>query len=531
MKNFKLKITTMIAILVLSGVSCKDNFLQTVPQDRVSEAIYWKTPKDAQLAVNNLYNYLYNPVDLMNLAAVSDIAVGNGGFNIITRYSHDIETADGGFGVNQWNHNYKGIRACNEVLTNIGKIQTTDTELMNQYKAQARFMRAYLYLYLTEFFGNVPLITKPIDPKAASTVAQTDQSKVFDFIHTELQSAAKNLPTQYSNADKGRITKGAALALDARAMLNAGRYKEAAASAKAVMDLGIYSLYPSYKNLFTYKGEGNSGVILDKQFIQNDQPQGVYSYIAPGSLPQVGSDQEVVPTANIVNAFEMKNGKPITDPTSGFDPKHPYQNRDPRLHYSMFVYGDTLPNGVIYDPRPGFGGPDDINKGFGTTQTGFNIEKYVTSEDMNDPNNSGINTIEIRYAEVLLTYAEAKIELNQIDQSVYGAINEVRQRKDVNMPPITGSKTQAQMRQIVRNEREVELAFEGLRFFDIKRWKIAKNVMNGPVNGMTYVDKSGNVQQYVYPDFNFVFNNRDYLWPIPQQELTLNSNLKQNPGW
>jgi len=520
--------------LCLVAVGCKDNLLQTVPNDRVSTATYWKTTNDAKLAVNNLYNYLYNPVDLMNWAAVSDIATGNGGFNAITHYEHDIETADGGYGSFIWNHSYKGIRACNEFLTHVQDIKPQsngDQKKLAEYKAQARFMRAYLYTYLIEFFGNVPLIKKPISVKDAKKLTRTDKSKVWDFISSELQDAAGNLPITYNNDNKGRITKGAALAMKARAMLYAGRYSEAAKAAKAVMDLGIYSIYPSYKDLFSYKAENNSEVILDKEFIKDNEPQGLLGYIGPGSFPHVGSDQEVVPSANIVNAYHMKSGLPITDPSSGFDPKHPYQNRDPRLDYSIFVKGDTLPTGIVYDPRPGFGGADDISKGFGTTQTGFNIEKYVSKQDIQAPTNSGLNIILIRYAEVLLTYAEAKIEMNDIDQSVYNAINKVRQRPDVNMPSIQPSKTQGEMRKIVRHEREVELAFEGFRFFDIKRWGIAEKVMNGPIKGMTYTDKSGNMQTVVYSDFNRKFVKRDYLWPIPQKELDLDPKMNQNPGW
>jgi hypothetical protein len=137
----------------------------------------------------------------------------------------------------------------------------------------------------------------------------------------------------------------------------------------------------------------------------------------------------------------------------------------------------------------------------------------------------------MRYAEILLTYAEAKIELNQIDGSVYDAINAVRQRPDVNMPVITDGKTQDELRQIVRHERTVEFAFEGRRFFDIHRWKIADQVMPGKVYGMTYVDDSGTLQTVEVPGWTQVWLDKDYLWPIPQKEIELNSNLTQNPGW
>jgi predicted TIM-barrel fold metal-dependent hydrolase len=158
------------------------------------------------------------------------------------------------------------------------------------------------------------------------------------------------------------------------------------------------------------------------------------------------------------------------------------------------------------------------------------VKKYVSEEDLQNPGNLGLNITLLRYAEVLLIYAEAKIEMNEIDQSVYDAINAVRQR--VNMPPITPSEasTQAEVRKVVRRERTVELAFEGLRLFDIRRWRIAEDVMQGNPKGTYYV-KDGEVKQVEVTGVNRTFDpNKDYLWPIPSREREL-VDLSQNPGW
>jgi hypothetical protein len=320
------------------------------------------------------------------------------------------------------------------------------------------------------------------------------------------------------------------LALNARAMLYAGRYKEAAASAKAVMDLGVYSLYPSYENLFSYAAENNQEIIFDKQYIKDIQANNIFSLTTPNSLfPQVNS---FVPTKQAVDAYGMTNGKDITDPASGFNPKDPYANRDPRLRYSIFVLGSELPNGKKYDSRPGSGTGDAIGNSENSTSTGFNTRKYLNKEDMLQPNNSGINLILMRYAEVLLIYAEAKIEANDMDQSVLDAINAVRGRADVKMPAITNFDSQVQLRKLIRNERLVELAFEGLRYFDIRRWRIAEQVVPGILYGMTYTDSNGKLNTIALPAFVKVFNkDRDYLWPIPQRERELNPNLTQNPNW
>lgn len=515
-----------LAMLLLLVAGC--DFLRTTPEGQVSETNFWETEEDARLAVNNLYNYLYQG-QIFDWDAMSDIAAPNAAFMGIVPYITSTQTATTGYSNGQWNRNYRGIRLANEFLANVKQVETDDQQLIDRYKAEARFMRAYLYTYLTFWFGDVPLITEPISIEEAENATRTDQEKVWDFIASELQKAAEALPLSYDADNKGRITKGAALAMKARAMLWAERYEEAYKAAKAVMDLGVYSLYPSYDNLFTYAAEYNQGVILSKDFARNVHSNDVFNRIGPFS--QHSSNTRIVPTRKMVHAYEMENGLPIDHPDSGYDPRHPYENRDPRLDYSIFVYGDTLPSGEIYDPRPGYGGADDITKGFQTTNTGFNIEKYINPEDLDTPSNTGINIILIRYAEVLLTYAEAKIELGQIDPSVYAAINTVRQRPDVDMPPINPPKTQEELRRIVRHERMVELAFEGLRFFDIRRWGIAEDVLEGPVKGMTYANEDGELETVIFGDYVREFTApADYLWPIPQKEVTL-IGLEQNPGY
>jgi hypothetical protein len=233
----------------------------------------------------------------------------------------------------------------------------------------------------------------------------------------------------------------------------------------------------------------------------------------------------------MVDQFEMKTGLAITDPASGYDPANPYVNRDPRLSYSIFVPKDTLPNGKIFNSLPSSTTGDAVGSSFVVSPTGWNVKKYVNKEDLSKPTDCGINIMLIRYAEVLLTYAESMIEQNKLDQSVYDAINKVRQRGDVKMPVIATGQTQDQLRAIVRNERTVELAFEGFRYLDIRRWKIAATVMPGNVYGLTYKDTDGSLKTVVVPGWNQTWSDKLYLWPIPQKEIDLNKNLTQNTGW
>ena len=520
-------IISVISVSILSFTACRKDLLVTVPTDRISSDIFWTTTQDAISAANAVYTNIDGP-DILWWDGFSDIAHVNTTGATEAPIDQGISDAQNGRFSQQWNSSYNGIRAANYFLENIDKVQTTNTALINSLKGEVQTLRAYYYLKLVSWFGAVPLITKSVSIEDGKLVKRDSVSVIYDFISSELNTAAKLLPNTQS--DKGRITKGAALALNARAMLYAGRYQQAADAAKAVMDLNLYRLYPKYKDLFSYVAENNSEVILDKEYIKDVFSNAVFHDFAPAS--QVSSVPAVVPIKKGVDEYEMANGISISNASSGFDPYNPYANRDPRLLYSVFVPGDLLPNGATFNSTPGSGTADAIGGGnLYATTTGYNIKKYINKEDLATPFNSGINIILIRYAEVLLTYAEAKIELNQLDQSVYDAINTVRQRADVNMPAIAANQSQNQLRDAVRHERIVELAFEGLHVFDMRRWRTAETSMPGPIQGMTYV-KNGQLIMVVNNSFVRTFNaSRDYLWPLPQQEIILNKNLGQNPGW
>ena len=526
----KYKYILIPAILFVLLVGCEKDLLKTIPNDRISTEVYWKTDQDAVFAANAIYEYLIPDArHWTEWDGMSDIAHINVGWRAAAYVDKNVHDAAHSKMLYEWSHEYEGIQACNRFLANVDDVETNDQSLIDRLKGEVKVLRAYFYVKLVMLFGDVPLVDGPITVEESQSVSRTPVSQVWDFIDTELTAAAADLPT--SQADVGRITKGAALALKARAMLYAGRYTESAAAAKAVMDLNVYSLYASYENLFTYAAENNSEVVLDKQYLEDNVANNMYTLVTPGSLTNVTNQAGIVPTKKMVDAYQMTNGMDINDAGSGFDPFDPYTNRDPRLRHTTYVTGDILPDGSVFDPRPGSGTADEIGFTQDATATGFNIRKYHNYENRDQPDNCGINIILIRYAEVLLIYAEAKIEANQIDQSVLDAINEVRSRPDVNMPDIT-TMVQSELRDIVRLERKVELAFEGLRYFDIRRWKIAEYVIPGNVYGMTYDDGTGTLVTISYTGYERTFNpSRDYLWPIPKRETELNPNLTQNPNW
>ncbi|MBE9466575.1 RagB/SusD family nutrient uptake outer membrane protein [Dyadobacter subterraneus] len=530
MKTNKLKyIILSLAVSTIALVSCDNDLLETVPNDRLSVDVFWRTETDAKLAVNGLYTDL-DSTNIISWDALTDIAHTNQNFDVQAYI--ELGTYDGTSSkvLGEWRRAYRGIRATSYFLENVDKVASTNTALINQLKGEAKVLRAYQYIKLAAFYGDVPLVTSSITIDEGRALVKSPVSAIWDFIDKELTEAAALLPTTYPATDKGRVTQGAALGLAARANLYAGRYQKAADAADKVMKLGIYGLYESYEKLFTYAAENNKEVLFDRQFIKDTYPINVFSILAPYSQKNGGS--AYVPTKALVDMYETLDGKLITDAASGYNPATPYANRDTRLKYSVFLDGDILPSGIAFKPAPTSGTADAVGSTYIASTTGFNIKKYIIADDYANPVNSGINIILLRYAEILLTYAEAKIETGQIDASVLAAINAVRNgRNDVKQPSVT-TLSQTELRTIVRRERTVELAFEGQHLFDIRRWKTAEKVIPGPVYGITYKDASGALATVQVVSVNKTFDvSRHYLWPVPQKERDLNPSLTQNPGW
>lgn len=508
--------------IALVGAGCDDDFLTTLPPDQVSSEIFWTQPKDAELAVNALYELNLGQWRTVRMEAASDNAWAQKSFDAWYPIGQGVVDPLNGEVNRFWNTGYTAIRRANEILANIDRIPNLNPALRERYKAEATFHRAYHYNLLVNLYGDVPLILEPIGIEEGKNQTRTPRAQVVDQIVKDLDYAASVLPTSYGAADRGRVTKGAALAYKARAALFAGRWQIAADAAKAVMDLGVYRLHPNYADLTRYAGDNSAELIFTDMREKGVRGQGSFGWLGPRSL-QGGSD--ITPLRELVDAYHMKDGLPISlSPL--YNPAKPYENRDPRM-YATLLYPGASYCGVTFNSLPGSKTPDEVRIDFNATSTGFQFIKYVDCADRNDRGNSGIDFILMRYADVLLMYAEAKIELGQIDQSVYDAINAVRTR--AGMPVITPGKSQAQLRDMLRHERRVEFAMEGLRLFDIRRWKIAEQVMPGQKYGIDYVE-GGQTKKWIADNRRFD-PTRDYLWPIPQRELVLMPGLKQNPGY
>jgi hypothetical protein len=295
------------------------------------------------------------------------------------------------------------------------------------------------------------------------------------------------------------------------------------------MDLGTYSLFSNYGNLFLYAGENSSEIIFTRKYSKSAQASGqnnnIFGEFGPPSNSATG---RVVPIRNLIDAYQMTDGKSIAaSALYNPAPDKMYLNRDPRLAATILFPGASW-DGRAYDSRPkGLStAPEAIDlQNENTPVTGYNIRKYIDLTDKSDRGNGGIDIILMRYADVLLMFAEAKVALGQADAAALAAINQVRAR--VSMPALT-TLTLAD----VRYERRVELAFEGLRLFDIRRWKTADQVMPTPaVAGIDYIDASGQLRTATVPASARAFPARNYLWPFPQAELDLNPALRQNAGF
>jgi hypothetical protein len=512
-------------------VSCDKDLLNTVPTDRLASELFWQTEEDALYASTGIYSRLGGQWRYSGMDAYTDIAH----FILQWRSESAIEkntfASNENVVANEWAYYYGIIQAASSFLENVDNVPDMDPSLNLRLKAEAKTLRAFAYINLAMLYGDVPLVTTSMSVEDAKTVSRTAVSQIWDFISAELTAAAPDLDE--TPEESGRVSTGVALGLKARAALYAGRYAEAKAAAFDCMQLG-YTLHNSYAELFDYAGEGASEIMFARQYARDLDAHSIFEYYTANSL--YTQECQVVPTKGLVDAYLMQaTGLPITDGASGFDPFNPYAGRDPRLAHTIYVNGDILADGSTLNTLPGSGTGDDITSSAeNVTPTGWYFKKYVQDSDYPVPWNCGVNLIYLRYAEVLLTYAEASIEANQIDQTVLDAINAIRGRADVNMPAVT-TLVQGELRDIVRRERMVELALEGQRLYDIRRWQIGEQVIPGTVKGMTYEDP-GNPGTLVTVELTGYVKEFDpskhYLWPIPFNELELNENLEpQNPGY
>jgi hypothetical protein len=540
----KINIIFLFVAFICILASCSKKFLDLIPQDQLTDATFWKTENYATLALTGLYGQSSGDVNKSSTWESHwnilwwDLMTDNG----YSQFPWDNISVMGNGQLNASNpgrsyFSYSQIRKCNNFLEHIDQVKM-DTTKRAIYKAEARFLRAYDYYRKVEFYGDVPLVTKTFANPSDAKIAASPKSVVVDFILNELSEVAKILPVQNMRQSKGHVTSGSALALKARLELYEGKFPDAMADAKKVIEMPVYELYPDYGGLFSIDNESNNKEsILEVEYAQNDYPNNIWQHVLPA---KEGGWSSISGVQSIVDAYTMTNGKAIDDPTSGYDANRPFVNRDPRLAMTILYPGAWF-DGRFFDSLDP--NSPDYHQNAAAPRSGYNILKYSKVVPSSLLQNGGENVMVIRLAEMYLIYAEAGIESGVIDQSVLDAINKVRARAygvditETDKYPAVTTYDQTELRKIVRNERRVELAFEGLRYFDIKRWNIGAQVLNGPlygslegsVNSQTGVVTWGSTR--IKLEDRIFRPERNYLLPIPQGELDANPNIKQNPGY
>ncbi|WP_133996542.1 RagB/SusD family nutrient uptake outer membrane protein [Dinghuibacter silviterrae] len=567
----------VLAVCISMGACKKNGYLSSTVTSNLDSNAVFQDSTYAMEFLNNLY---------VNIGFATDPMRFNGG-----SYAAGLESAcdeaegpnassSNGFTMfalgtvtptvvptDAWGTSYGMIRAANQYLRHLGIIPF-NAQLKAETKGEARFLRAWYYFILLEHYGGIPLIGDTVyaDATQISAVRSSFRACV-NYIASECDSAAVALPLTQSGSNYGRASKGACLALKSRLYLYAAsplfqnggigqgtaldsivaypdadpsRWVLAANAAQAVITTGAYSLFVDsipgklgYGFMSIFLQRYNTEYILAHMMDPNRYLEHLWD------APSRGGSGGPHPYQELLDAFPMSNGLAITDPNSGYDPSQPYQNRDPRMGYT-YMHDSTLrpqvgtnapsPLEIYLNANvspPVASSQDAVYQG---TPTGYYINKMIDTGviQINIPTSSRVLPL-IRYAEILLNYAEATNESQGPVTTVYQAVEAIRQRAGLRPYQLPTNLSQADMRKAIQNERRIELAFEGNRFFDVRRWMIADSTDNQMMHGME-IDRSSSGT--VYKEFNVRqhhFSKAMYLWPLPLSEIAKLPQLQQNP--
>ncbi|MBO0931975.1 RagB/SusD family nutrient uptake outer membrane protein [Fibrella aquatilis] len=538
------RLLVLVALSALFG-SCKDDtdFFNAPNPNAVQKEVLYNNPKAVQTALYSLYREAYQPLTrggkrrLDTYGPESSIyfdTFTDDGVNAWTSWYNVSAMENGNFSANNapsqmanpWFFSYASLRSANELLENVG--QLNDATLVASVTTETRFVRALYYFELWRWYGGVPIVTKTLTTDEANQVSRSTSAETLNFIVSELDAAAKDLPL---TNQRGRATKGAALAFKTKALLHAGNFAAAAAAAKAVMDLGVYALHPDFNTLFMNKANQDKEYIYLVDHVAADgNGTGVLQMHMPPSAGGWGAGR---PSQNLVDEYELTDGKSYTE-SPLYNEQDPYKNRDLRFYTTILFQGAPF-RGSAFTVLPGTPNAD----GSGNIPTGYFVRKFASETETNfrkSPaqdygDGSDLTEPLIRYADILLMYAEAQNEASGPDASVYTAVNQVRQR--AKMPVLATGLTKDAMRAAIRHERRVELAFEESRFWDVRRWKQLLELSNKPVTGIKITQGTdGKLTFARIPNVRTrTMQERQYLAPIPQRDIDANKNLAQNPGW
>jgi len=592
MKKF-CSILMLTAALGLAGCS---KFLDRQPLDSSSSTTFMQTQEEMNLALNGVYaasfwQFPNNTPLLFAIESSTDLAIKRTG-----NAEDQVAMGDGGpFLISNslpgtaWTQAYRLVSRANTMLD--GMTKGKDNVAPANYarlRAEALVLRAWAYYYLIGWFGDPVFYTKPLDPAQYETIGRTPTATAVASLYRDLDEAVAGFDAGGSQPiiAYGRVNKGVALGLKARLAMLIKDFATAKAATLSVISSNGYGLNPRYTDLFMLAGQ-RTNASRELMFVQT-YPTDVLNpqnWLTVLTIPrQVGTSQSShFPSQQLVDLYEARDGNRI-DRSPLYSAAAPSQNRDPRLRWTVYMQGDTMVHNTalaaslpyvqpkertifniysntifkfnwntgVYNSRPNnidwigylvspwFAGATGSSGG-----VGYVWRKYVDSTQYSWETKTGY--INMRYAEILLTYAEAKVELGEVDATVWNAINAVRAR--AGMPAVTTTSTTA-LREIIRRERAVEFAGEGLRLIDLRRWGLYNTAMTMPVIGVSlnpadpaetpsfsadglpvYSAASITKRLKTRAQTRVNTNARYKLWPIPQGEIDKNKNIIQNPGW
>lgn len=618
-KTFQSTICTAIIVLIsLSG--CKKTYLDREPLSDYLSSNFYNNEGAIKQGATGCYQRLkmdYASSSSIPLSVLWDMytpfgieradnsSVGVGNIDLRTNFT--VEQT--------WSILYTSVARCNSVLDGAAPYYSELNDQAKIYLAEIKVLRAHFNIQLVSLFGDIPYFSSAVTPDQLKGVQRTKWTTVVDNILADLDDAAAVLP--WTASEWGRVDKSVALGLKSRIALYAGSWSKfgfgkdaekdqalatkyfnvAAAAAKRVINESGRGLAADFNDLFTRVGQMKADAKKENMFFMMFSDFGDKSthYMSLGEQVRMIGQSGRFPTQQLVDTYEMANGKRIDQAGSGYDPKKPFENRDPRLKYTIYTHHDVIIGNTgsnklkflmeLYKPQvqsfDELGNMKLIDNkdyagsvaayGYVQSGVGYAWKKYNNFDDESSATPT-YNIIIMRYAEILLNYAEAKIELGEMDATAVDAINQVRAR--VGMPGIltvdpSRAGNQEKMRQIVRRERKVELIKESLYFFDMRRWRIGALQNAEPTYGYplaTGVDASKNIYpdgyDQVTPDMvpsygaagserdlndvasyqafanklrvrdkNRTWDDKLYLWPIPQTERNKAPWLSQNKGY
>lgn len=556
-----MKLKKYFTILLSVGLLSSCNFMDVNESDYYSLGEIQGSYNRVKQFVTNVYSYLpsdFCSIDGAMMDAATDDAIHIYETSNIQRFVNGTWSAN--YTVDdKFSTYYNGIHDANFFLENLTEL-TFDSwkenesyedwiETYSYFEPEMRFLRAYFYFELVRRYQNIPLITKVMTMEEANSTQPATASQILDFIISECEAIAYELPISYASvagAEKGHATRATALALKARAALYAAsplyntnndnkKWVTAAEAAYEIIgnssELGL-ALDASFSNVFGATNYNSKEVILVRA-------TGTSSSFESANFPMgvQGGKTTTCPTENLASAFEMKDGTAF-DWNNAAMREDPYKDRDPRFYLTIVHNGMAWPSTKAVEIWEG--GANGLPLTNATT-TGYYLRKYVDKSITFDAGSASANTnhnwVLFRYAEVLLNYAEAMVnaygDINRTTancaMSALDAVNAVRGRTGVKMPALPGNLSATDFLKRVKNERRVELAFEGHRFWDLRRWKEldeSKNIY------AVKITKNGDEISYKKTTLDSrTIEDKLYFYPIANTELFKNDNLKQNPGW